>query len=351
MKHPPQPEWKPIEFLPTYTILIRGLLESAQEQYVLLREALQKPYVLDDNTMNRTLTLYTQQKEDHWLWEKQVDLWQQGDLSMFQRQSLKNLKKDVDELGCLNDKILTLARKIQPHTIDRVLTQEPVTLAFDPITQRRFNNERWHDEMSHTIERMKKLEDQFQGLKQTLKGIFCRFIPQISPHVTQECIKKIGARENQLQNIALRATLGDYCLFHHLSQGKTPITAFIDRHISSLTDEEILALHSFQKAKFAVLEVKALLVQNAIAVYDLLEDEFRILFDEGLYHHNLQPGFLIVCHLVQEEGFVMTTDAAIVIGHETQCGQLLLKKINEIKQEDKKEDDVTKILQIVYGNL
>jgi hypothetical protein len=205
--------------------------------------------------------------------------------------------------------------------------------------------------MSHTIERMKKLEDQFQGLKQTLKGIFCRFIPQISPHVTQECIKKIGARENQLQNIALRATLGDYCLFHHLSQGKTPITAFIDRHISSLTDEEILALHSFQKAKFAVLEVKALLVQNAIAVYDLLEDEFRILFDEGLYHHNLQPGFLIVCHLVQEEGFVMTTDAAIVIGHETQCGQLLLKKINEIKQEDKKEDDVTKILQIVYRNL
>jgi len=75
--------------------------------------------------------------------------------------------------------------------------------------------------MSHTIERMKKLEDQVQGLKQTLKGIFCRFIPQISPHVTQECIKKIGARENQLQNIALRATLGDYCLFHHLSQGKT----------------------------------------------------------------------------------------------------------------------------------
>jgi len=133
MKHPPQPEWKPIEFLPTYTILIRGMLESAQEQYVLLREALQKPYVLDDNTMNRTLTLYTQQKEDHWLWEKQVDLWQQGDLSMFQRQSLKNLKKDVDELGCLNDKILTLARKIQPHTIDRVLTQDSVTLAFDPI--------------------------------------------------------------------------------------------------------------------------------------------------------------------------------------------------------------------------
>ncbi len=109
------------------------MLESAQEQYVLLREALQKPYVLDDNTMNRTLTLYTQQKEDHWLWEKQVDLWQQGDLSMFQRQALKNLKKDVDELGCLNDKILTLARKIQPHTIDRVLTQDSVTLAFDPI--------------------------------------------------------------------------------------------------------------------------------------------------------------------------------------------------------------------------
>jgi hypothetical protein len=48
-----QPQWQPIEMLPTLATHIDGMLESSQEQYETLLEAKPKPHVLDDYTVNR----------------------------------------------------------------------------------------------------------------------------------------------------------------------------------------------------------------------------------------------------------------------------------------------------------
>ena len=56
----PTPIWRPISFLPTYTQLIDGTLQEAEEQLELLEQARPRPWALDDATVNRTIRCYTE---------------------------------------------------------------------------------------------------------------------------------------------------------------------------------------------------------------------------------------------------------------------------------------------------
>jgi hypothetical protein len=64
-----QPQWQPISMLSTFAYHIDGMLEVDLEQYETLLEAKPKPYVLDDDTVNRVIRAFTTQKNDFWLFE------------------------------------------------------------------------------------------------------------------------------------------------------------------------------------------------------------------------------------------------------------------------------------------
>lgn len=50
-----QPNWQPIQNLPIIANLIDGQFIDAKEQYINLLEARNKPHVLDDATIQRTI--------------------------------------------------------------------------------------------------------------------------------------------------------------------------------------------------------------------------------------------------------------------------------------------------------
>ena len=351
-----QQEWKPIDFLPVYLTLLRGMLDSNQEQFDVLSKARQKPGVLDDPTIQRFLKLFTEQKEFFWVWEGQIERWSQLNLDAFHHSMLKELKDDLREIKILNAKILDLVHELEPHTIDRILAKDDGELAMEFLSNPGQDPE-FPDEIEETIKdtiyRMAEFEKKYQTQKEILGGIFARLAPQFPLGVGEACGRKLGVKVSQLQDPALRSMLLDYCLFHYENGGKALAAEFMDQCIPHLSNAETLALHDFQQAKFAVLDVKAILMGNGIAVYDLLDDEMMILFDEELVE-GVEPGHLIICHLVRSSGIQFTTGTAIVVEDNTHCGRLIRQEISETKnnlQNYDPKNHVTKILQIAYQNI
>ena len=67
-----KPTWQPISALPLVATAIAGMLEGTWEQYRLLLEARQRPYVLDDDTVARMRRVFGARAEDHWLVESRA---------------------------------------------------------------------------------------------------------------------------------------------------------------------------------------------------------------------------------------------------------------------------------------
>lgn len=123
-----QPQWRHISDLPVFTDLVDGMLESAVEQLATLRECEHRPSVLDDHTLNRFIVLHTEQRDDHWLYEQQFARWKRGTLSDSQAQEVNRLIDQSIKLKAINEKILALAEKIAPYTIDKIMAMDDFEL-------------------------------------------------------------------------------------------------------------------------------------------------------------------------------------------------------------------------------
>ena len=77
MAHKPTPNWQPINFLPKLAEMVDGMLESAEDVSRSLQQAQDRPHVLDDYTVGRIRDAHITQRNDLWLYEEQLSLWQQ----------------------------------------------------------------------------------------------------------------------------------------------------------------------------------------------------------------------------------------------------------------------------------
>lgn len=98
-----QPQWQPISMLPVFTDMIDGMLEASLEQLDNMRLAVEKPHVMDDATMTRVFKLYSEQLEDHWLFEQQFARWSKDPLSEDQRIEIERLTRQANTLKATNE--------------------------------------------------------------------------------------------------------------------------------------------------------------------------------------------------------------------------------------------------------
>ncbi len=75
------PQFQPIGTLALLTHHIDGMVEAAENQYHTLLQARPKPYVLDDYTVGRVITVVTTKQNDLWLYDEQLRRWQAEQLS------------------------------------------------------------------------------------------------------------------------------------------------------------------------------------------------------------------------------------------------------------------------------
>ncbi|WP_257148834.1 hypothetical protein [Bacillus thuringiensis] len=71
----------------------------AKEQYINLLEARNKPHVLDDATIQRTIRVYTEQLEFVWIFKEQLSKWiKEERLTPIEQSEVERLQGQVQQL-------------------------------------------------------------------------------------------------------------------------------------------------------------------------------------------------------------------------------------------------------------
>ena len=130
----PTPIWRPVSFLPTYTQMIDGTLQEAEDQLELLEQAGPRPYALDDATVSRVIRCYSETATYIPLYKEQLGRWEKLGLTADQRREVKRLKRQVQTLSKVVDDILSLASELKENTIDAILRKDDAELAVDVLT-------------------------------------------------------------------------------------------------------------------------------------------------------------------------------------------------------------------------
>ena len=131
------PEWKPINYLPLIGTMIDTSLRENEAFYQTLSEAKPKSHVLDDHTVERILKVYGEQREDHWVFEEQVERWKKIELPPATLKELERLEKQLIKAKEVLDGILSLAHELKKGTIDTILAKDDLELAFEYLEGKR----------------------------------------------------------------------------------------------------------------------------------------------------------------------------------------------------------------------
>ncbi|MDI6534725.1 hypothetical protein [Bacillus mycoides] len=129
-----QPNWQPIQNLPIFANLIDGQSSDAKEQYINLLEARNKPHVLNDAIIQRTIHIYTEQLEFVWIFEEQLSKWKKEErLTPIEQSEIERLQGQVQQLHHILIDILTLTEKLKEGTYEKVMSKSDWELGMESL--------------------------------------------------------------------------------------------------------------------------------------------------------------------------------------------------------------------------
>ena len=133
MANDPLPHWQPLTALPRIGSIIDGELADGQEHHATLLSVRDRPYVLDDATVERSIKLHTEQRDFLWVFAEQLARWRNERPTDTQRRELDRLEGQLDRLRAVLSDILELAEELQQGTIERVLAKSDLELGIEAL--------------------------------------------------------------------------------------------------------------------------------------------------------------------------------------------------------------------------
>lgn len=133
MADDPTLHWQPLAALPLIASLIDGELADGQEHYASLLAVRDRPHVLDDATLERSLKLHTEQRDFLWVFAEQLARWRNEQPTEAQRRELDRLEGQLERLQAVLEDILKLAAELKQGTIERVLAKNDLELGIEAL--------------------------------------------------------------------------------------------------------------------------------------------------------------------------------------------------------------------------
>jgi 6-pyruvoyl-tetrahydropterin synthase len=129
-----QPNWQPIKNMSMIANLIDSQLTDAKEQYITLSEARNKPYVLNDSIVQRTIKVYTEQLDFTQVFEKQLLKWKNEEyLKPIQQIEICRLQEQVKQSYKTLTDILDLSEELKSGTIEKVMEKSDLELGIESL--------------------------------------------------------------------------------------------------------------------------------------------------------------------------------------------------------------------------
>ena len=123
MADDPTPHGPPLAALPLIASLIDGELADGQEHQATLLAVRDRPYVLDDAIVERSIRLHTEQRGFLGVFAEPLTRWRHEQPSSAQRRELDRLQEQLERLRAVLSAIFALAEELQQGTIERVLAK------------------------------------------------------------------------------------------------------------------------------------------------------------------------------------------------------------------------------------
>ncbi|MGH2783384.1 MAG: hypothetical protein ACRDLA_18620 [Thermoleophilaceae bacterium] len=128
-----EPTWQPLSRLRLVGSVIDEGVADAETQYRLLLEAKHVPRVLDDHTVERTLEVYGETRDNLWVFEEQMQRWGAKKLTIAQRREIDRLALQLITFRENVESILAIAEELRGSTIEAVLAKTDLELGLEAL--------------------------------------------------------------------------------------------------------------------------------------------------------------------------------------------------------------------------
>lgn len=127
----PQPTFHPLTMIPTLLKITDDMLVAAKEQLANMKIAKEKPHILDDDIVERSLKLHKEQNDDSALFLQQCSIWKQEELTELQLTQVQAIENFTNLLIDINNQLIAIFEHCKDCTINKILAKDDLELAFD----------------------------------------------------------------------------------------------------------------------------------------------------------------------------------------------------------------------------
>jgi len=154
----------------------------------------------------------------------------------------------------------------------------------------------------------------------------------IPKRALQECGRKLGyLRKNTLvfNSEDDMAVLMDYCLYDPGPDGRTLVSAFLEKSPPPAGSAELVALQEMTHAYYSMFQVTDVVRGVGVSVQDLLREETGFIVDIG-FGNTAQRHMMLASRVIPMEGFLMTGGAALPVN--PFAGRRISNELKRMKQ-------------------
>jgi hypothetical protein len=124
----PEIQWHPISRLPLIAQLIDGNVNDVKAQHDLLVKGQDKPYLFDDETIDRVIMVHLETLDFVEIYIEQLERWQKEKLTKKQQTEIQRLQEQSEYLKRITTAVLSLADSIANATIDQIIGMDEAEL-------------------------------------------------------------------------------------------------------------------------------------------------------------------------------------------------------------------------------
>lgn len=351
-----------LDMLPVYLELSEGQFRSSFEELQNLEACQDRPYVLDDNIIQRIIKLHVEQKEYNKLTLEQCRQWRKQNPSPNQIEDIEIVEGFTKKLQEVNAKILHLANKYKQQTIGRLLEKDPIESALDflmgkiplPTTHgpsdsiTPFGPGSTHDLLLFQQPDDQKIQQLYKiksaGLcvvPDSLEIMYQDYVHQRSllnhyyDECFQECLEKMEVIAKELgnyepvfekaviQNDSEMNIFLDYASLYRSRNGNRFALDWLNKNQQQITPENEKVVRGYAYSRFAVLRLDKKLPSYAIQCTDILSQQSYLLIDRGL-HASDKIGCFFICSFIDMGNYIMTTGGGIPVDGRSPGGKAIL---------------------------
>jgi len=116
--------------------LTKDMLDASREQLETMQQVKDKPYLLGDALINRSLKSYTAQNEEIDVFLQQCAIWRKEKLNEVNLYQVQEIESCICLLKDVNDQIISIANYCKDFTMDEILEKDNLELALDILLRK-----------------------------------------------------------------------------------------------------------------------------------------------------------------------------------------------------------------------